>query len=331
VSGDAVFVTSSRDQGTRRLLYCLDRRTGAIRWTHETPDPDPERTSALTGHAAATPVTDGKIVVAVFGSAGVVAVDVTGRPLWSRLLGDFDSELGLASSPVLHRGRVYVVCDHDGESPKSFDSYVAALDLHSGAVVWKTPRPGLFRSWSTPIVVAGELIVSGQDEVRAYDAETGRPLWSVGGMSGWVTPSPVSGKGLVFATSGKDGPTVAIGPGGTVAWREERGGPYVCSPLLYGDLLYVVDESGKLVCREAVSGKEIYRARLRGTFKSSPVAGDGKLYFTSESGRTSVVRAGPEFVLLAENRLEEECLASPAISAGALLIRTRTRLWCIEK
>jgi outer membrane protein assembly factor BamB len=330
VSGDAVFVTSAIEGGTRRLLHCLDRKSGAIRWTLETKDPDPERTSALTGHAAATPVTDGKVVVAVFGNAGAVGTDFSGQRLWTRSLGDFDSEFGLASSPVLHQGRVYVVCDHDGEGPKSFDSFVAALDVRSGEFVWKTPRKGIFRSWSTPIIVGGELIVSGQDEVRAYDLESGRPHWSVGGMSGWVAPSPVTGKGLILAASGKDGPTVAIRPGGAVAWRAERGGPYVCSPVLYGDLLYVCDESGLLICRDVASGREVYRARLRGAFKSSPVAGDGKVYFTNESGRTSVVKAGTEFVLLAENRTDEECLASPAISGSAILLRTRTRLWCIE-
>lgn len=331
VSGDAVFVTSALEGGKRRVLHCLDRRTGATRWTLETPDPDPERASAITGHAAATPVTDGRVVVAVFGNAGAVAADLSGRRLWTRALGEFDSEFGLASSPILHEGLVYVVCDHDGDRSKSFDSYLAALDARTGAIVWKTERPGLFRSWSTPIVVGNELIVSGQDAVRAYDPKSGRLLWSAGGMSGWVTPSPVAGKGLIFAVSGKDGPTAAIRPGGAVAWREERGGPYVCSPVLYGDLLYVADESGRLICREAVTGKEIYRARLHGTFKSSPVAGDGKIYFTNEAGLTSVVKAGPEFRLLAENRLDEEVLASPAISAGALILRTRTRLWSIRK
>jgi outer membrane protein assembly factor BamB len=327
VSGDAVFVTSALAGGKRRILHCLDLRTGAVRWTVEAKDDDPERTSAITGHAAATPATDGRIVVAVFGNAGAVGVDVSGKLLWRRPLGDFDSELGLASSPVLHEGLAILVCDHDGDRSQSFDSYLLALDVRTGDVVWKTERPGLFRSWSTPIVVAGELIVSGQDAVRAYDPRTGRPLWSVGGMSGWVTPSPVAGNGVVVAVSGKDGPTVALRPGGAVVWREERGGPYVCSPILYGDLLYVGDETGRLICRDAATGKEIYRGRLRGTFKSSPVAGDGKIYFTNEEGRTTVVKAGPEFVVLSENPLDEECLASPAISDGSILIRTRTRLW----
>jgi outer membrane protein assembly factor BamB len=329
VSGDAVFVTSALDSGKRRILHCLDRRTGRTRWTLETKDEGPERTSALTGYAAATPAADGRHVVAVFGNAGAVCADVSGACLWRRPLGEFDSELGLASSPVLHDELVYIVCDHDGDRTRSFDSYLVALDVRTGDVVWKTPRPGLFRSWSTPIVVGRELIVSGQDEVRAYDLRSGRLRWSVGGMSGWVTPSPVAGKGVVVAVSGKDGPTVAIRPDGAVAWREERGGPYVCSPVIYRDLLYVCDESGRLICRDAASGREIYRERLRGSFKGSPVAGDGKVYFTNEEGLTTVLQAGSDFLILEENRLDEECLASPAISRGALLIRTRTRLWCI--
>ena len=148
-------------------------------------------------------------------------------------------------------------------------------------------------------------------------------------MSGWVTPSPVAGQGVIVAVSGKDGPSVGIRPGGAVAWRIERGGPYVCSPVLYGDLLYVVDETGRLICRDAVTGREIYRERLRGSYKASPVAGAGKIYFANEEGLTTVVKAGVEFRVLAENRLDEECLASPAIARGVLLLRTRTRLWCI--
>jgi outer membrane protein assembly factor BamB len=329
VSGDAVFVTSSRDDGTRRILSCLDRRSGALRWHWETKDGNPERASALTGHAAATPVSDGTHVVVLFGNAGAACVDASGTLLWQKSFGEFDSELGLASSPILHKGKVILVCDHDGDRSKSFDSFLIALDVKSGRTVWKVERPGLFRSWSTPIVASGELVVSGQDELRAYDPESGRLLWKVADMSSWVTPSPVAGKGLVFAVSGKDGPTVAIRRGGGPAWRDERGGPYVCSPLLYGDQLYVCDETGRLVCRDAESGKVLYRERLGGKFTASPVAGDGKVYLTNEEGSTTVVKAGAQFTKLAENRLGEECLASPAISRGKILLRTRHHLWCL--
>lgn len=331
VWGDAVFVTSSLEDGTRRILHCLDRRSGASRWSCETRDPDPERTSALTGHAAATPATDGTRVVAFFGNAGAVCTDLAGEVLWRRRFGEFDSELGLASSPILHRGLAILVCDHDGDRFRTFDSFLIALDARTGETVWKTARAGLFRSWSTPIVAAGELIVSAQDEVRAYDPETGKMLWSARETTGWVAPSPVAGAGLVFAASGKDGPTVAIRPGGEVAWRAARGGPYVCSPVLYGGLLYVCDEQGILVCRESGSGREVYKVRLQGKYSASPVAGDGKVYFTNEAGTTTVVKAGPEFAVLAENRLGEEVLASPAISRGAILIRAGKHLLCIGK
>jgi lipoprotein NlpI len=330
VSGDVVFVTSALDKGARRVVHCLDRTTGKIRWSRETKDENPERASAMTGHAAATPVTDGSVVVAWFGNAGAVCYDLSGELLWRRPFGEFDSELGIASSPILHQGAVVLTCDHDGSKPRSFDSFLTALDLKTGKTIWKTDRPGLERSWSTPVVVGSDLLVNAQDELRAYDPATGKELWKVPGMTGWVTPSPVSGKGLIFATSGKDGPTIAFKPGGQVVWQEKRGGPYVCSPLLAGDQLYVHDETGILVCRNAADGKKLYRERLAPKFTASAVAGDGKVYFTNESGTTFVVKAGPAFELLAENRLGEEVLASPAIARGALFIRTEKHLYCIR-
>jgi outer membrane protein assembly factor BamB len=320
VSGGAVFLAYAKRDGAVRGLARLDFRTGAIAWTREWDDPAPERTSAVTGHAAPTPATDGSRVVAFFGNAGVVCVGVDGAPLWRRGLGEFDSELGLASSPVIHGGAVVIVADHDGASS------LLALDLANGAVRWETRRTGLGRSWSTPIVVEGRLIVSGQDGLRAYDPTDGRLLWRVEGPEGWVAPSPVSGDGLVYATSGKDGPTIAATPEGRLAWREERGGPYVSSPVFYRGHLYVFDESGRVTVRRGADGAVVHRARAGGKFTSSPAAGDGKVYATDESGTTVVLRAGGGFEILAENRLGEETFASPAIAEGALLIRTGKRL-----
>jgi outer membrane protein assembly factor BamB len=335
VWGDSVFVTSALEEGTVRVLHCLDRRTGRTRWRREVSDPNPERTSALAGHAASTPATDGSSVVAFFGNAGVVCYGFDGERAWHRSFGEFDSELGLASSPVLYRDVVLLVCDHDDTRFRTFGSFLIALDLRTGETRWKTERPGLERSWSTPVLAPDGggrvLVVNAQDELRGYDSDTGALRWRVGGMSGWVTPSPVFGRGLIFATSGKNGPTVAVRADGRVVWREERGGPYVCSPLLYGDWLYVIDEAGVLTCRDAARGEVAYRVRLRGKFTASPVAGDGKVYFTNEEGRTTVVQAGPEFRPLAENSLDEECLASPAVSRGALFFRTRRHLYCIRE
>jgi outer membrane protein assembly factor BamB len=338
---DRVFCTAAFAGGERRAVHCLDRKTGKLLWTGEIRDPNPEPASAVTGHAAATPVTDGRRVVAVFGNAGVVCYDFRGKKLWHHPLGEFETELGLASSPVLFKDRVILLCDHDGDRFTSFDSYLVALDVRTGKECWKTPRRGLRRSWSTPILVPGaakkpELVVCAQEAVRAYDPASGKELWRVKGLTLWVAPSPVFGRGLVFATSGKNGPILAIRPGGRgdvtatrVAWRHKTGGPYVCSPVLYGKYLYLHNEQGILRCYEARTGKLRYTQRLKGKFTASPVAGDGKVYFTNEEGTTYVVKAGPEFKLLARNELKEYTLASPALAGGRLFLRTEKYLYCV--
>ena len=338
---DRVFLTSALDNGLRRVVHCLDVGTGRILWSRKIEDDYPELTSALAGHAAATPATDGRRVIALFGNAGVVCYDLAGNRLWHRLLGDFDSELGLASSPILDRDHVVLVCDHDGDRFSTFDSFLISLSAQTGQTRWKTARHKLYRSWSTPIVVhsgggQSELIVNGPDELRSYAAGSGQLLWRVRGMTGWVAPSPVFGKGMIFATSGKDGPTMAVRPGGRgdvtekhVVWKARRAGPYVCSPLLYQDHLYVHNGQGILTCFKAATGQVAYRRRLGGKFTASGVAGDEKVYLTNEAGATFVIQAGAEYRLLAKSALDEECLASPAVSGGALFLRTRSYLYCI--
>lgn len=339
VSGDAVFVTSSLEHGFRRLTHCLDRHTGQLRWTRAIEDDDPEVASSMTGHAAATPVANGRRVVAAFGRAGLVCYDYEGRPLWRAALGKFESELGIASSPIIDGETVFLVCDHDGDRFTSFDSYLLALNLADGSVLWKTERRALFRSWSTPIVAScGEqrqLIVSAQDELRAYDPGSGKQLWQIACTTGWVTPSPVFAAGMLFVVSGKSGPVVALRPawnGGAaaeIAWKIDAAGPYVCSPIVYGDYFYIHNETGVLTCYETATGRQVYRQRLPGKFTASAVAGDGKLYFTNEEGTTCVVAAGAIFKLLAKNTLDEYSLASPAISHGRLFLRTEQHLYCI--
>ncbi len=173
VWNDRVFVSSSLEDGARRTVHCLKRDSGETLWSQSIRDDWPEIASAMTGHAAATPVTDGERVVAMFGNAGAVCYDMDGRQLWRRELGRFESELGLASSPVIHGDLVLLLCDHDGDRFNSFDSFLIALDKRTGETRWKTERPKLYRSWSTPLVVAAkdraELIVNAQDELRVYD------------------------------------------------------------------------------------------------------------------------------------------------------------------
>ncbi|MGE3805316.1 MAG: PQQ-binding-like beta-propeller repeat protein [Gemmataceae bacterium] len=334
--GEKIFLTSARERGRARLVHCLDSKNGKLLWSRSLECKNPETTSAVTGHAASTPATDGTHVVAWFGNAGVVCFDFAGKQLWHHPFAEFESELGLASSPILHDGKVILVCDHDGSRFTSFDSFLIALDVKTGRELWKTPRPKLERSWSTPILVPGkedkpELIVNAQDGVRAYDPATGKELWHQKEKEErWVTPSPVFGHGLIFATSGKDGPIVALKPGsGAVAWRQDRGGPYVCSPVLVGDHLYVLLETGFLLCFEAKTGKQLYRERLAGKFTSSPAAGAGHIYLTNEAGATFIVRAAAKFELVGQNKLNEYTVASPAIAAGRLFLRTEKHLFAI--
>jgi outer membrane protein assembly factor BamB len=344
VVGERVYVTSSRESGRRRELLCLERETGQVRWRREVEDDDPEIASSLTGHAAATPAANADFVVAAFGRAGLFCWRSDGELQWRFELGRFDSELGLASSPILVDQSAILACDHDGNRFTSFDSYLVAVDLATGRQQWRTERPGLGRSWSTPLVVrAGDaslaetsLLVNGQDELRAYDARDGRLLWQVPGQTGWVAPSPVVAHELAFATSGKQGPVMAIrlrkadAGADRVAWRHENAGPYVCSPVAYRDWLFVHDEAGVLTCYDALSGRQLGRRRLEGKFHASSVAGDGKAYFTNDEGVTYVVAAGPRLEILAINRLDDTCLASPALADGSILLRTGRRLWRID-
>lgn len=341
VVGDRVYLTAAHELGRRREIVCLDRDTGRVEWRREIQDDDPEAASSLTGHAAATPVGDDTRVIAAFGRAGLVCWSAAGELLWRFDLGQFDSELGLASSPILVDGLAILVCDHDGDRFRSFDSYLLAVDVQTGRERWRTPRPGLYRSWSAPLALPGKdggfrLLVHAQDGLRAYDGRTGKLQWQVPTDAGWVTPSPVQADGLAFVASGKNGPLMAIRPGDSVpaprrvAWRHDRAGPYVCSPLVYRGRLYVHDESGILTCYDAPTGRREYRARLDGKFYASAVAGDGKLYFASEEGALHVVAAGPEFKRLASNELDSGCLASPALADRSLFIRTHTRLWRID-
>ncbi len=337
---DRIFLTAAFDKGARRAVHCLDRAGGRILWTREIADPDPELASAMTGHAAPTPATDGAHVVAFFGNAGMVCYDFAGKQLWRRKLGSFNSELGLASSPLLAHGRVFQVCDHDGDRFTSFDSFLIALDVRTGAVLWKTERPGVYRSWSTPLLLGAtygrDLIVCASEQVRGYVAATGEEHWRLQGLTGWVAPSPVFADGKVFAASGKNGPVLAIRPGGkgdvtdrAVLWKQRAGGPYVCSPLAVGDFLYVHNEDGILCCYAAATGKLQYRERLEGKFYASAVAGAGRLYLTNDGGRTYVIALGSHFQLLERNDLGEYCLASPALSGGEIFIRTEHHLYCI--
>lgn len=363
VLNGTLIVTSATDSGSRRHVVCIDAKRGRIEWVRTVRDPDPEITSALTGHAAATPAMNEQLIVASFGNAGLVALDHDGRVLWNRRFERLQSELGFASSPILVSDLVIQVVDHDGDGFRSPHSFLIALDVQTGQTVWKTERPGLMRSWSTPIVVpavgdltgrmpssrvqhADVLVVSAQDEVRGYAVDSGKLLWAIPGNTGWVTPSPVWDPMLnrIVVVSGRKGPLIVLRPVGNprlqgdpdwrlppqVAWRQESAGPYVVSPLVLNGRLCVLDEDGICNVYGVASRQRIARRRLNGRFTASPIAVGEHLLATNENGTTFVLRAASDFEVLAENRLNEPTLASPAVAGNALYIRTEQALYCIE-
>ncbi len=336
-------------------IYCVDKNNGDIIWQH-TPYEGMPRTSRhiKASQANSTPATNGKYVVALFGSEGLCCYDLDGNLVWKKDLGvldagwffDDDIVWGHASSPVIYKDRVIVQCD------RSSDSYIAAYELDSGKQIWRTARNEI-PSWGTPTVVDGarrEVVTNGSRFVRAYDPLTGDELWRHKMDSEITVATPVASQDLVYVTAGypPNRPVIAIRTGGTgditiadtaesapyVAWRKKRGGTYMPTPIVYDGYLYTCSNNGILTCYEARTGKQMYRERVAGrggyAFSASPIAANGKLYVTSEEGDVFVVRTGPRFELIAQNHVGEVCMATPAISDGMLFIRGQHHLFGIS-
>ncbi len=333
-------------------VLCLDRDSGKILWTKTAYQGVPKIRRHLKGSQAnCTPATDGKHVVACFGSEGLFCYDFAGNLLWKRDLSALDSsfsldrdyEWGFGNSPVLHDGLCILQCD------LSRDSFIAAFKLEDGAKVWSTARDEI-PSWSSPVVwrnsLRTEIVTNAAQYARGYDPKTGSELWRFAKKSEVTVPTPVLGKDLAFVCSGNRPiqPIVAIKPGASgdislnsnettspfVAWSTLRGGPYMPTPILYGEHFYTCSNSGVVACYEAATGKEVYKERIGGvSYTASPVAADGKLYFTSEQGQTRVVKAGPKFAILAVNDVGDSCLSTPAISNGLFLLRSQHHLWAL--
>jgi outer membrane protein assembly factor BamB len=338
-------------------LICVDKGTGRVLFdrTVLTAVPKIKRHMKAT-HANSTLATDGTHIVAMFGSEGLYAYDMSGRQLWKKDLGVLDSgyyevpaaQWEFGSSPVIHDGVLIVQADVQE------NSFLAAFDVTSGKERWRTPRHDV-PTWSTPTVheVGGrtQVIVNGWKHTGAYDFATGKEIWKLAGGGDIPVPTPIAGHGLIFITNahGRQGaPVYAIRetasgdislPAGEttnahVAWSAPRDGAYMISPVLYDGLLYVSKNNGVFNVFDAKTGERVYQQRLgSGTtgFTASIVAADGKIYFTSEDGDVYVVRAGRTFELLATNPIGEIGMATPAISEGMLFFRTDKSLLAIAR
>ena len=344
VWGDRIFLTTAHDGGQRLSLVGFRRSDGKQLWEAFAPQSGFERGHPKNGHASATPVTDGRRVYASFGSHGLLAVDFDGKIAWHRPVGRIANYHGSAGSPALYKDRLFIYQDHDGS--EAGGSFVAAFDTATGKEVWRTPRDARV-GWGTPVVITAggrdELIVSSQRRVHAYDPATGKELWSVAGNTFEVIPTPVVGHGLVYCASGRAGPTMAIRPGGSgdvtsthVAWSVAKGSPFVPSPVLVGDVLYLVNDMQSIVTAyEAKTGTLLFQGRLgterREGFSSSPVAVNGQVFFTNDDGETFVLKASRTFELSHVNQMGEAVLASPALVDGRWYFRTASSLVAIGK
>ena len=341
VWGDRIFLTTAYDNGRRLAVVAFRRTDGQKLWEAFAPDGrSPYGNHYKNGFASATAATDGQRVYASFGPRGLLAVDINGKVVWHRDLGQMDAYHGTAGSPLLYKDRLILYQDQFS------DSFIAAFDTRTGRELWRTRRDAQV-GWGTPIAVRvgdhDEIIVNSQRTVRAYNPDSGAELWSCRGMSDEVIPTPVVGYGMVFCSSGRAGPTLAIRPGGRgdvskthLAWTNPRGSPFVPSPILYGEHLYMVNDMAAIVTSlEATTGKVMWQGRLgvarREGFSSSPVAADGKVFFTNDEGETFVLKAGPTFELLHVNKLDEGVLATPALVDRRWYIRTDRNLIAIGK
>ena len=278
-----------------------------------------------------SPVSDGALVFALFGTGQLLALAHDGRVVWQRHLGKeispFDVQWGHSSSPVIYRDSLILLCDHASAS------YLLALDKKTGKELWKADRGKGRSSYSTPLVIEGafgvELIVNSNERLDAYDPRTGQLLWFTGDSNRFPVPSAVFHNGIIYTSRGyRSGPYMAIRPGGRgditsshLIWNVPTGAPYVSSILYYDGVIYMANDVGVLTAIDAAKGERLWQERVDGVFSASPVAGGGHVYFVSENGDTIVVKAGRTPQIVGRNAVGERIIASPAISNGQIFLR----------
>jgi outer membrane protein assembly factor BamB len=378
VWGDRLFVTSaisslpgasfkpglygdgdaSTDRSSHRwVLTAIDRKTGKTIWERTAFEGVPKQKRHIKStYASSTPVTNGRIVVAYFGSHGVYAFDLDGKPLWQKDLGRIDAgaydlpeyEWGTASSPIIFNDLVIVQAD------QQTGSFLIALNATTGETVWKTLRDEL-PSWGTPTVYRStqpgrgpELVTNASNFIRGYDPMTGKELWRLGGSSKITAPTPVFTEDFILVASGRrdEKPIFVIRPGArgditlgagqtsnaTVVWSKRGRGPYMPTPLIYHDQVYVLGNDGIFDAYGLRTGSEVYRERIphHGSgFSASPVVSDGHIVLSSEDGDMFVVTAGPSFSIVGTNPMGEPLMATPAIVDRTMYVRGQHHLFAI--
>ena len=356
ISGGEIFVTtaavSDKDDGAGEfplydfLVIAIDKETGDVVWRRTATSAKPHEGyhRRYGSFASNSPVTDGEILIASFGSRGVYAYDLDGGLLWKKDLGRMHMRMsfGEGIAPVLHGDSLIIQNDHEG------DSYIVVLDKRTGDEKWRAQRDER-SSWPQPIVVeydGRKQLVTSSTRVRSYDFETGELIWEAGGLGANAIPAVINvNSEMVIAMTGyRDPNLLAIRLGGKgditdntdyIKWTNQRGNAYSASPVLHDGILYFVTDRGFVNAFDAVTGEKFYhqqRLPETYTFKASPVAAHGKLYLASEEGDVIVLKLGTEYEVLAVNEMGDEMfVSSPVILDGKLYLRSQDELFCISE
>jgi len=363
ISSDAKATFIAKDRGIELAddsvkhtwrIYALDKTTGLVIWDKTAYEGVPRaKRHVKATQANSTPATDGKYVVALFGSEGLDCYDVNGKLIWKQDLGvlnpglwdDKTSSWGHAASPIIYRDLVIVQADGHQQS------FIAAFNLKDGKQAWRVER-GEITSWSTPTIhetkARTELVANGGHYIRGYDPLTGKELWRFSDDNTQVKmQAPLVAHGLVFITGGypPGRAMLAFRPGAVgdislkpgqetndfIAWRSSKGSPYTPTPIVYGDLLYTCADNGVFSAYDAKTGELVYQERLPSSFSASPVAADGKVFLASQDGDVFVVKAGRKFELLATNAIGQPLMATPALSDGMVILRADNHIYAISE
>ena len=356
VQGDQVWVTSATEKGTNFFAFCVDVKTGKLLFEKQLFHADaPEPLgNGVNCYASPSPAIEPGRVYVHFGSYGTACLDtVTGEVLWKREDLKCRHYRGPGSSVILYRD--LLILTFDGVDVQ----YLIALDKRTGKTVWKSDRTtvwndldekgqpkrdGDFRKgFATPLVIdvsgKAQLISPGSSMLYAYEPATGKEIWRVRNTEHTPAVSPVFGGGVVLAVTGHGAAEMrAIRPDGTndvtdshVVWRVAgKDVPLTPSPVVLDGLLYMLSDNGIMTCLETGSGKTVWREPVGGNCLASPILDGERIYIFSVSGKTTVIRAGRSFEKLAENRLDSGFMASPAVAANSLILRTKTHLYCVE-
>ena len=350
VWGDRVFLTAATEEGVSCRVISLHRKTGEVLWNKEVFQQALRRKEGRNTYATPTPSTDGERIYACFGDGSFAALSFAGETVWTNRDYPFYSQHGLATSPMLNGDLLIMARDGSSQGEdkslgwqKPWDqAFILALDARTGRERWKAHRGWSRISHGVPTFWEhdgkAEIVSEAGDVVQGFDARTGERLWSSEVIGEGKVPSTVIGEGLVFTAGGWGGKesikAFRLGGKGDLketrlVWQQKKGMPKVPSMLYLKPHLFAVTDTGLVTCMKAATGEIVWQQRLGGNFSASPVAADGRIYVVADNGETTVLEAGPEFRVLAQNPLGEKLQASPALSQGQMFIRTDKHLFAI--